>query len=93
MESKHKSEFCTLYFNENQNDFKIKRHSVLEELRRPDIRLTVDYPEDLIVMRNIIRNFGEDRRLSILEIIKYLDLNYSVKNINASIDSSHGRIW
>jgi len=89
---KHRSELCSLYIWENQANFKIREVLPPPELRRPDIRLTVDYPEDLIVMRKIYEAFNEKMPIPIAEIIKFLDSNPSIKDINAHVDKGL-RLW
>lgn len=93
--SRHRSELCTLYIFENKNKFKIVQHEPPEALKRKDIRLTVDWPEDLIVMRKIYEDLrlAPSRKHSLEEIIRYLDDNPKINAINNWIDSGSGRIW
>jgi len=50
---------------------------------RPDYRLTVDYPEDFELIKNIFNHFGEDTcETSMPDIIKYLDENPQLLEIN-----------
>ena len=73
-ERRHRSELCSLYIRENPGQFKIKMIEVPRNLNRPDIRLSVDYPEDLILCRAVYRHFKEKVPLvPIYEIIAYLD--------------------
>ena len=51
--SKHRSELCSLYIRENLSKFKCQRLKVNNLYNRKDLRLTVDYPEDLILFRSI----------------------------------------
>ena len=48
-----------------------------KELIRKDIRLTVDYPEDLILRRAVYQEFLKDNILSLslnhIDIVKFLD--------------------
>ena len=91
----HRSELCTLYMCENPDKFFLQKLRVEDpELRRPDIRLTVDYPEDLIVIREVYRHFREaSEEITIKGIVKYLDANPKLKEINGWIDAGIGRIW
>jgi sialic acid synthase SpsE/spore coat polysaccharide biosynthesis protein SpsF (cytidylyltransferase family) len=50
---KHRSELATLFIVENSDSFSVNVFTPPEDLLRPDIRLTVDNPEDLIVARRI----------------------------------------
>jgi len=75
-EEKHRSEFCTLYIRENKNKFRIEYITPPEKLKRKDIRLTVDYPEDLIVCRAVYENFKDFApNIPLLDIVDYLDKN------------------
>ena len=73
-ESKHRSELCSLYVREHPDEFKVLRIDAPEELRRKDLRLTVDYPEDLVVCRSAYMALREQApRVSVPDIVKYLD--------------------
>ena len=61
---KHRSELCSLYINENQSKFKIFRYKPKKLVLRPEIRLTVDTPEDLIVARIIHEKIGKGKKKS-----------------------------
>ena len=52
-----------------------------EGLRRPDIRLTLDYAEDLEVFRRIFDHFGE-RRFALADVIGFLDARPEVAALN-----------
>jgi len=73
-EERHRSELCTLYIRENTDQFKIQILEVPKELQRLDLRLTVDYPEDLVVCRNVYMYLRDSAPfISIRDIITYLD--------------------
>jgi len=73
-EDKHRSEFCTLYIRENRNQFNIEYIEPPTQLLRKDIRLTVDYPEDLVVCRAVYENFKDlSPSVPLLEVVDYLD--------------------
>ena len=81
-EDRHRSELCTLYIRENSNQFKIEKPIPLEELVRNDLRLTVDNPEDLVVCRKLYSEFKHySPRIPVLELVKYLDKNPSLKQL------------
>lgn len=93
-ESRHRSELCTLYLVEHPERYKIVRVPAPERIRRKDIRLTVDYPEDLIVCRAVAETLGKDGPLFSLEdIIGYLDAHPALKSVNGWIDTGLGRNW
>jgi spore coat polysaccharide biosynthesis protein SpsF len=75
-ETKHKSELCTLFIRENSSLFKIGRVLPPPLFIRKDLRLTVDYPEDLIVCRAVYKALKLQAPLIPLsEIVKFLDCN------------------
>jgi N,N'-diacetyllegionaminate synthase len=93
-EKRHRSELCTLYMFEHPERYKTLRFQAPAAVHRPDLRLTVDYPEDLIVCREIATALEKDDPLFSLEsIIKYLDANPRLNALNKDIQSGIGRIW
>jgi spore coat polysaccharide biosynthesis protein SpsF len=71
---RHRSELCSLYVREHPDEFKVLRVEAPRELVRKDIRLTVDYPEDLVVCRAVYEALQASApRISVFEIVKYLD--------------------
>lgn len=90
--SKHRSELCTLYINENPKKFKISRLKVVKSLHRPELRLTVDTPQDLMVARLIFKNLAKNNQMVKIEtIIKYLDSNPEIQKINSDIAIEYQR--
>lgn len=76
--SKHRSEFCTLYIRENRSSYNICNFPCPDVLIRNDLRLTVDYPEDLIVCRSVYSYLKNAKLLDsyhLDQIVKYLDEN------------------
>jgi spore coat polysaccharide biosynthesis protein SpsF len=91
---RHRSEYSTLYLCEHPEKFRLLRVTAPPHLHRPDIRLTVDYPEDLIVCRAVVEALGSSGRyFSLEEIIAYMDAHPALKAVNGWIDSGQGRIW
>lgn len=81
-EYKHRSELVTLYINEHPEIFKKNILQIEKEWQRPDYRLTIDFPEDLILCRKIIRHFnGDDKYIPYKELISYLDKNPQLRNL------------
>jgi spore coat polysaccharide biosynthesis protein SpsF len=81
-DSKHRSEYCSLYIRENKDQFDIAFVDIPDELRRTDIRLTVDYPEDLILCRAVYSHLKHQSPLiPVLSIIEFLDENPAVKDL------------
>lgn len=82
---RHRGELSTLYIYENRKKFKINKVFPEQSLRRPEIRLTVDTPQDLWVTRIIHEKLGKKKKLiRIKKIIKFLDSHPSIKKINSN---------
>lgn len=94
-ETRHRSELCTLYMSEHPEKFFIQKLQVRDPLlKRPDIRLSVDYPEDLIVVREIYKALKKDGQYILIpDIIRFMDGHPELKKINGWIDAGIGRIW
>jgi len=72
--SKHRSELCSLYVREHPEEFSVIRIDAPPELRRKDLRLTVDYPEDLVVCRAVYAALAaQTPRISVPDIVAFLD--------------------
>ena len=85
-EYKHRSELVTLYINENKEKFKFNILNVANELQRPNYRLTIDFPEDLILCRKIIRYFDGDKKpIPYRDLIHFLDTHPQVRAIVENI--------
>ena len=81
-QDKHRSELCSLFIRENKDKFKIHSLDKPDYIIRPDIRLTVDYPEDLIVCRAVFDKFKDKFPLIPLkDIIKYIDSRDDLKSL------------
>jgi spore coat polysaccharide biosynthesis protein SpsF (cytidylyltransferase family) len=80
---------------ENPDKFHLQRlRTGFSKLQRPDIRLTVDYPEDLIVARKVYKALKkENEYIKIEDIINCLDAHSKLKEINGWIDAGIGRVW
>ena len=75
-EYKHRSELVNLYIEENSDKFVKNILQIEKEWQRPDYRLTIDFPEDLIFCRKIIRHFGGDNKyIPYKDLITFLDAN------------------
>lgn len=80
--SRHRSEMCTLYMRENPHEFKIQKIYPDDKFIRNDLRLTVDNPEDLILCREVYKNFKEySPNIPLEKIIQYLDNNIYLKQL------------
>jgi spore coat polysaccharide biosynthesis protein SpsF len=81
-ERKHRSELCSLYIRENKADFNIGYVDIPKELRRLDIRLTIDYPEDLVLCRAVYQQFKDAfPRIPLGHIIDFVDKRDDLKGL------------
>lgn len=73
-DSRHRSELATLYIREHRDEFQVEVLDVPPELQRPDLRLTIDYPEDLVLCRRVYGHFRHlAPRIPVAEIVGFLD--------------------
>ena len=73
---KHRSELVNLYIEDNPSLFIKNILYIDKKWQRPDYRLTIDFPEDLILARKIIKHFGGDNKyIPYKELITFLDEN------------------
>ena len=83
-QEKHRSELCTLYIRECKDIFKIQKILPPKELIRKDIRLTVDYPEDLIVCRAVFKRFQSSAPfVPLLDVVEFLDEDEFLRSLVA----------
>lgn len=75
---RHRSELCTLYIRENIKKFTISKVKTPNYLFRKDLRLTIDYPEDLILCREIYKNVNNKK---LKTIIKFIDKSKNLKKL------------
>lgn len=71
-----RSEYASNYARLNQSRFKVEIILPDETLRRMDLRLTVDYPEDLVVCRRVYEALADSGpRIPISNVVEFLDGN------------------
>lgn len=91
---KHRSEYSDLFIWENPKKFKIHKLNVEKFFQRPEIRLTVDTPQDLCVARIIYEKLGiNGMPITLKKIIKFLDANPKIKKINSDVQLKYNRFW
>jgi len=89
--SDYQKEACTQVFRDYPNKYKVEIKTVKDF--RLDVRLTVDYPEDLVVCRRIYENFQEKAPLIPLkDIILFWDENPEFKKLLEPY-INHKGIW
>jgi spore coat polysaccharide biosynthesis protein SpsF len=73
-EDRHRSEYISLYVRDHPEDFQVEVVDVPPAVRRPEVRLTIDYPEDLVLCRRVYEAFAElAPRIPVADIIEFLD--------------------
>lgn len=88
-EDRHRSELVTLYIKEHKEAFRILTVDLPEDLYRPDYRLTVDEPSDLVLMERIFdRLYRSDSVLQTAAAIRLLDAEPDLVQLNAHIRHS-----
>jgi spore coat polysaccharide biosynthesis protein SpsF len=93
-EKRHRSELCTLYINEHPERYKMNILYIDKKWQRPDYRLTIDYPEDLILCRKIISHFGDEQPIPYENMIDFLDSNPQIRNIVENLtDKNYVRFY
>ena len=90
---KHRSEHCDSYVMDNLNKFKVQILELPKDLLRPEYRLTVDNPEDLILCRAIYNRLKKSSpNIPLKKIINFLDINPQIAKINIKYPRMT-RIW
>lgn len=78
----HRSEGCTRFIRQNLERFRVKGFLPPPECRRSELRLTVDYPEDLALCRRVYEHFKEKAPLlAVRDIVAFLDANPGIKSL------------
>ena len=81
-DSKHRSEYCSLYIREHLEDFQVGVLPIPQKLERMDMRLTIDYPEDLVLCRRVYSHFKHlAPRIPVDRIIDFLDENPEIQSL------------
>lgn len=90
-EARHRSELCSLYIREHLDEFRVDVLAPPEDLKRPDLRLTIDYPEDLVLCRRIYREFQRlAPRIPLAAIVSFLDAHPELNALVAPYAAAEG---
>ena len=85
----YQREHVTLYLRENAEDFKIALFIPDRSFQRKDIRITVDYPEDLKLMRHLYKIFYQDGEIiDLKKVVKYLNEHPAIRESNIDAELS-----
>ena len=83
-EDRHRSELCSLYIREHRDEFRVELVGVPSHLQRGDLRLTIDYPEDLVVCRRVYERLADRApRIPLASIVATLDADPDLKALVA----------
>lgn len=92
-EDRHRSELMTLYIKEHPERFRVCRVDLPDELYRPDYRLTVDEPDDLVLMERIFdKLYRPGAVLQTIDAIRLLDEDPELRDINANVRHSAANV-
>lgn len=94
--ARHRSELVSSYIFDHQEEFKIRKIIPDTFLQRPEVRVTVDYPEDLVFCRQVYQAMsGEKKLIEIADIIDFWDKHPNIRKPmeDIGIDWGHGRLW
>lgn len=91
-DSRHRSELCTLYVKEHQREFQVDVLEAPPEVAFPMLRLTIDYPEDLLLCRRVYEYLKSlSPRIPLEKIVDFLDSNPDVAALVAPYASGGSR--
>lgn len=79
------TEYIRTFFNNQNNISKIKLTDIDKKYTKSDVRMTLDYKEDLLFFKEVIANV-KDLRFD--NIIEFLNDNPEIKNINFHLDEA-----
>ena len=76
------------YFFDHPNDFNIRKLRAPEHLRRPELAFTVDFPEDIELIRTVFRELKAEGDFFPLEqVIELVENNPKISGINSRLHS------
>ena len=82
------TEMMWVYFKNTRLFNCQKLENIKSFYKRPEIRMTLDYPEDLEFFKNVINNLSKEKKEFYLkDIINYLDKNPKVIKINQHLQN------
>lgn len=83
--TKHHSELATSFVTENLESYKTLLFEPSGKINRPDIRLTVDFPEDLVLARALVSNaLSGSYDLSLENIILHIDTDKYLSELHTN---------
>lgn len=83
-DDRHRSEYVSLFIKEHRERFRIEVIEAPAPLQRLELRLTVDYPEDLVLCREVYARFKAlAPRIPLEPIVEFLDSRPDLKALTA----------
>jgi len=78
------TEMMWVYFKDTAGLFKLEELKEVNDIyKRPELRMTLDYPDDFKFFKTVIENLGAIRKdFNLKDIIKYLDRHPEIVKIN-----------
>lgn len=85
-------ENVSLYIYEHPERYKLGNVEAQGALRRPDLRLTVDMPEDYELIKLVFENlYPQNPRFLLGDVIELLEKNPRLKELNAHVQQKRAR--
>ena len=79
-------EHVTFYIRKHNNQFNTKKYFPQDQLSRPEISYSVDYPEDFILVEKIYKSlYREGKPFDTGKVLEFLDQNPELLEINSSL--------
>lgn len=83
-EARYRSEYASLFIKEHRERFHVEMIEAPVPLQRIELRLTVDYPEDLVLCRAVFAHFSSlAPRIPLEPIVEFLDAHPDLKALTA----------
>ena len=94
-DDKHRRETVALYMFEHKHLFKFLDKPLPSDLRRIEVRLTVDYAEDLVFCQQVYQSLKKDGLIPVRDIVAFWDENPELRKPLEEIgtDWGKGRLW
>jgi len=77
------------FISDNPDLFKIRVKTASQKFFREGLRVCVDKPQDLILVKNIIKHFKPREDFTTEEILEYLDKNPKISDLNRHIKHNY----